>query len=81
MRGKQCRENSHCYERIGRLHSKSCGRKSGSWQNRRLRTKTIFDAVQGIDPERSRELLTDWQSRGVDLRTTDELLAEIASGS
>ncbi|MDH3743932.1 MAG: cysteine hydrolase [Acidobacteriota bacterium] len=40
----------------------------------------VTDAVQGIDPERSRDLLADWQSRGVDLRTTDELLAELDGG-
>ncbi|MEM7481982.1 MAG: isochorismatase family protein [Acidobacteriota bacterium] len=45
---------------------------------RGYRVVVVSDATRPLDPERGEELLAEWPERGVELMTTEELLAEIA---
>ena len=38
----------------------------------------VTDAIEAIDPGQAKTLIADWQNRGVTLRTTAEVLAELS---
>jgi len=49
----------------------------GLWSRGHHDLTVVTDATAALDEERGRELLEEWQDRGVELATTDEILARL----
>jgi nicotinamidase/pyrazinamidase len=49
----------------------------GLWRRGYHRLSVVTDATRALDPEKGRALLADWQARGIDLVTSDEVLAQL----
>jgi len=50
----------------------------GLWRRGYRDLAVVTDATRALDAERGRALLADWRRRGIDLVTTDAVLAEVA---
>jgi len=49
----------------------------GLWRRGYHRLSVVTDATRALDPEKGRALLADWEARGIELVTTDEVLAQL----
>lgn len=49
----------------------------GLWTRGYTDLALVTDAVKALDPERGEELLAEWRQRGVEMLTTDEVLARV----